>query len=127
MMGAGGGAHAQNALYMQKHHRHCALRFHAHIENRSRRAGEHLREGLPRSGLGEDVAVPPDVLLYNKSAACQHKPHFIHRVSGAEQAGAFGKGIDPRTKAGEHGGKLLVGNTGEKRRRMEHREKFFHK
>ena len=46
---------------------------------------------------------------------------------GAEQAGAFGKGVDSCPKAREHGGKLLVGNTGEKRRRMEYREKFFHK
>ena len=112
---------------MQKHHRHRALRFHAHIENRSRRAGEHLREGLPRPGLGEDVAVSPDILLHDEGAARQHKPHFIHCVSGAEQAGAFGEGVDPRPKAGEHGGKLIVGNAGEKRRRMEHREKFFHK
>ena len=51
----------------------------------------------------------------------------FHRVSGAEQARAFGEGADPRPKAGEHGGKLLVGNAGEKGRRMEHREKFFHK
>ena len=37
---------------------------------------------------------------------------------------AFGKGADPRPKAGEHGGKLIVGNAGEKRRGVEYREKF---
>ena len=79
-----------------------------------RRAGEHLREGLPRPGLGEDVAVSPDVLLHDEGAARQHKTHLLHRLPGAEQAGAFGKGVDPRPKAGEHGGKLLVGNAGEK-------------
>ena len=127
MVGAGGGAHAQNAPYVQKHHRHRALRLHAHVQHRPRRAGEHLREGLPRPGLGEDAAVSPDVLLHNEGAARQHETHLLHRLSGAEQAGAFGKGADPRPKAGEHGGKLLVGNAGEKRRHMENRKKFFHK
>jgi len=127
MVGAGGGAHVQNASYMQKHHRHRALCLHAHIQYRPRRTGEHLREGLPRPDFGEDAAVSPDVLLHDEGAARQHKAHFLHRVSGAEQAGTFGKGTDPRPKAGEHGGKLLVGNAGEKGRSVEHREKFFHK
>ena len=127
MVGAGGGAHVQNASYMQKHHRHRALCLHAHIQYRPRRTGEHLREGLPRPDFGEDAAVSPDVLLHDEGAARQHKAHFLHRVSGAEQAGAFGKGADPRPKAGEHSGKLLVGNAGEKRRGVEYREKFFHK
>ena len=70
VVGAGGGAHAQNALYPQKHHRHRALRLHAHVQHRPRRAGEHLREGLPRSGLGENIAVSPDVLLHDEGAAC---------------------------------------------------------
>lgn len=127
MVGAGGGAHAQNASYMQKHHRHWALRLHAHVQHRPRRAGEHLREGLPRPDLGEDVTVSPDILLHDEDAARQHKAHLLHRLPGAEQAGAFGKGADPCPKAGEHGGKLIVGHAGEKRRRMEHRKKIFHK
>ena len=102
MVGAGGGAHVQNASYMQKHHRHRALCLHAHIQYRPWRAGEHLREGLPRPGLGEDVAVSPDILLHDEGAARQHKAHLLHRVPGAEQAGTFGKGADPRPKAGEH-------------------------
>ena len=127
MVGAGGGAHAQNALYAQEHHRHRALRLHAYVQHRPRRAGKHLRKGLPRPGLGEDAAVSPDILLHDEDAARQHKAHLLHRVSGAEQAGAFGEGADPRPKAGEHSGKFLVGNAGEKRRRMEQRKKFFHK
>ena len=127
MVGAGGGAHVQNASYMQKHHRHRALCLYAHVQHRSRRAGEHLREGLPRPDFREDAAVSPDVLLHDEGAAGQHKAHFLHRVSGAEQAGTFGKGVDPRLKAGEHDGKLVVGNAGEKRRRMKYRKKFFHK
>ena len=66
MVGAGGGAHAQNAPDVQKHHRHRALCLHAHVQHRPRRAGEYLREGLPRPGLGEDVAVSPDILLQEK-------------------------------------------------------------
>jgi len=127
MVGAGGGAHAQNAPYVQKHHRHRALRLYAHIQHRSRRAGEYLREGLPRPGLGEDVAVSPDILLHDEGAARQHETHLLHRLPGAEQAGAFGKGVDPRAKAGEHGGKLRIGNAGKERCRMKHRKKFFHK
>ena len=50
---------------------------------------------------------------------------YIH--AGAKQAGAFWKGVDPCPEAGEQGGKLVVGNTGEKRRGVERREKFFHK
>ena len=42
-------------------------------------------------------------------------------------AGAFWKGVDPCSEAGEHSGKLVVGNAGEKRRRMKYRKKFFHK
>ena len=38
--------------------------------------------------------------------------------------GAFWKGVDPCPEAGEHGGKLVVGNTGEKRRGVERREKI---
>ena len=127
VVGAGGGAHAQNAPYVQKHHRHRALRLYAHVQHRPWSAGEHLREGLPRPELGEDATVSPDVLLHDECAARQHKAHFLHRVSGAEQTGAFGKGVEPRPEAGEHGGKLLVGNAGEKGRGVEHREKFFHK
>jgi hypothetical protein len=80
-----------------------------------------------RPGLGEDVAVSPDILLHNEGAARQYKAHLLHRLSGAKQAGAFGKGVDPCPEAGEHGGKLVVGNTGEKRRGVERLEKFFHK
>ena len=72
------------------------------------------------------IGIAPE-WLHDEDAARQHKAHLLHRVSGAEQAGAFGKGVDPCPKAGEHGGKLIVGNAGEKRRRMEHRKKFFHK
>ena len=81
-----GGAHAQNAPYMQKHHRHRALRLYAHVQYRSRRAGEYLREGLPRPGLGEDVAVSPDILLHDEGAARQHETHLLHLLPGAEQA-----------------------------------------
>ena len=34
---------------------------------------------------------------------------------------------DVYKRQGEHSGKLLIGNAGEKHRRMEHRKKFFHK
>ena len=124
---AGGGADAQNTLYPQKHHRDCALRLHAHIQHRSRRAGKYLGEGLPRPGLGKDIAVAPYILLHDEHAPHQHKPHLLRRIPGTQQPGALGEGVDPRRKAGEHGGKLLPGNAGKQRRCMEHREKFLHK
>ena len=68
MVGAGGGAHVQNASYMQKHHRHRTLCLYAHIQYRPQRTGEHLREGLPRPDFGEDAAVSPDVLLHDEGA-----------------------------------------------------------
>ena len=66
--------------------RHRALRLYAHVQYRSRRAGEYLREGLPRPGLGEDVAVSPDILLHDEGAARQHETHLLHLLPGAEQA-----------------------------------------
>ena len=56
------------------------------FSHRSRRAGEYLREGLPRPGLGEDVAVSPDILLHDEGAARQHETHLLHLLPGAEQA-----------------------------------------
>ena len=81
----------------------------------------------PGPVLERMLRFPPDILLHDEGAARQHETHLLHRLPGAEQAGTFGKGVDPRPKAEEHSGKLLVGNTGEKAPPYGAPEKFFHK
>ena len=65
MMRAGGGAHMQHTLYVQLQHRNSRFRHNAYIQHRAGRAGIGGGKGLPHPCLGTDVAVAPDILLYD--------------------------------------------------------------
>ena len=65
MMRAGGGTHMQHTLYVQIQHRNSCFRHNAYIQHRAGRAGIGGGKGLPHPCLGNDVAVAPDILLYD--------------------------------------------------------------
>ena len=127
MVGAGGGADVQDALDVHEQHRDGRLRHHADVQHRAGSAGIGGSEGLARPRLGEDIAVAPDILLNDQHAAGQHQTDGLRRVSGAQQKGLLGKAPLFCSQTGEHSGEFLLRDTGEKLRRTEHWEKFFHK
>ena len=90
-----------------------------------------LGDCLPACPTGAITFVEREAAAYDEKAVLENKKKTMQQAGmslpGAEQAGAFGEGVDPCPEAGEHGGKLVVGNAGEKRRRMKYRKKFFHK
>ena len=112
VMRAGGGADGQNALYVQKHCGNGSFGHHTHIQPGAGGAGECGGKGLPRPGFGKNVAVPPDILLYDENASRQHKADGFRRIPGAQQKSVLREVPAFCLEAGEHGGQLLLRNAG---------------
>ena len=115
-MGAGRGTHGQNAPDIQKHHRDRRLRNHADIQHGTRRTGKCGSKCLPRSRIGQNMTVPPDILLNCQNVSRQHKTYGFRRISGMHKIGFLREARFFRIKAGENCGKLCFRNTGEQLR-----------
>ena len=79
------------------------------------------------SGISDDELATLLSCLGARIDTFPNGSRLLRAGEAVEEVGAFGEGADPRPKAGKHGGKLLIGNAGEKRRGVEYRKKFFHK
>ena len=118
--GAGGRAHGQHAFDVQKQHSRGCFRRDAHLQHRTGCAGIGGGEGLSRPCLGQNIAVAPDVLLLDQNAPGQHQTDRFRRIAGTQQQRILRETRCFRAKTGEHGRKLLFGNTGEERGRPDH-------
>ena len=121
VMRTGGGADGQNALYVQKHCSNGGFGHHAHIQPGAGGAGERGGKGLPRPRFGKNIAVSPDILLYDQNASRQHKADGFRRVSGAQQESILREVLPFCLEAGEHGNNLLFRNAGKELGRPDHR------
>ena len=65
----GGRTHVQNALYIQKHYGDRRFRYDAHIQPGTDSAGICGGKGLPQPCFGKNIAVSPNVLLYDQHSS----------------------------------------------------------
>ena len=115
---AGGRADVQDAADVQKQNGDGDLRDDADRESGTGRAGIRGGKRLSRPRFGENVAVPPNVLLNHQNASRQHQPHRVRRIAGAQHKGSLREVLFSGVQAGQHGGKLLLGNARKERRRQ---------
>ena len=109
MVRADGRAHVKNPSDVKKHRDDGSFGGNAYVERRSERAGVSRGESLSRARFGNDIAIAPDVLLYDQNAPRQHKPYRFRRFAGAQNKRAFRKTCFFRVEAGENGRKISFG------------------
>ena len=124
---AGGGTDGQDALDVQKERGDGRFRDDAHVQHRAGRAGKRGGKGLPRPCLGKNIAISPNVLLYDQNTSRQDEAERLRRIAGAQHEGVLREAFFLRVETGEHGVQLRLGNTGKQRTGTEHGIKIFHK
>ena len=109
VMVAGAGAGGEQPPDVQQQDFAILLRHHADVQDSTGGGGVRLPEKVPDIAFGQDVAVPPRVLLYHKGGAGQHKPHDLRGFSGTEDIGAAGADALYSTDTVQDGQNLIVG------------------
>ena len=114
VMVAGGGAGGEQPLDVQQQDLAILLCHHTDVQEGTGGGGVRLPEKVPGVALGQDVAVPPKILLDHKGGTGQHEPHDLCGISGTEDIGAPGAGDFRRTDAVQDGQDLIIGKPGKR-------------
>ena len=127
VMVAGGGAGGEQPLDVQQQNFAILLCHHADVQDGTGGGGVRLPEKVPGVALGQDVAVPPKILLDHKGGAGQYQPHDLCGISGTEDIRAPGTGDFRRTDAVQDGQNLIIGKPGKEGAAPQNRQIFLHK
>ena len=126
VVGAGGGAQSQNAPHVQKQDGDRRFRQNAHVQHRARRAGIGGGKDLSRPRLGQNIPVPPDILLEHQDRSRQHQTHRLCRIPRPQHKGVLGVVFRLGPETGEHGLQLSLRNAGKQPGSADHRQKILH-
>ena len=84
VMVACGGAGGEQPLDIEQKDLTILLRHNADVQNSTRGGGVRLAKKISGTAFGQDIAMPPEILLYHKGRAGQHKAHDLGGIPGAE-------------------------------------------